>query len=248
VIFVRSAIFNVLFYFNLLVQIVPAFVAMFLWRRAMLDVARFWTRTNLWLLRVICDIRVEFRGRERIPPGPLLVACKHQSMWETFALLMLLPDPAYIMKRELMWIPFFGWYTWKAGMIGINRSKGSRALAEMTAAARQALAHKRQIVIFPEGTRRPPGAPPRYKYGIAHLYGELGAHCLPVALNSGLFWPRRSWWRYPGTIRVEALEPIPPGMSKDTFFAQLQDVIETTTARLIMEGEHELASKGIVRQ
>ena len=246
-IFLRSAIFNIVFYLNLLVQIVPAFAAMFLWRTAMLDIARFWTRTNLWLLRAICDIDVEFRGSERIPRGPLLVACKHQSMWETFALLMMLPDPAYIMKRELMWIPFFGWYTWKAGMIGINRTKGSQASAQMAARAREALAHKRQIVIFPEGTRRPPGAPPRYKYGVAHLYTELGARCLPIALNSGLFWPRRSWLRYPGTIRIEALEPIPAGLSKEVFFTKIRDDIEIATARLLGEGERELAERGIAR-
>jgi 1-acyl-sn-glycerol-3-phosphate acyltransferase len=248
VIFLRSAIFNVLFYLNILVQIIPAFAAMFLWRTAMLDVARFWTRTNLWLLRVICHIKVEFRAAEKIPAGPLLVACKHQSMWETFALLMILPDPAYIMKRELMWIPFFGWYTWKAGMIGINRSRGTHALAQMTERARAELARRRQIVIFPEGTRRPPGAPPRYKHGVAHLYTSLDARCLPIALNSGLFWPRRSWLRYPGTIRVEALNAIPPGLGKDAFLAKLQDEIEAATARLIAQGERELAESGVKRR
>jgi 1-acyl-sn-glycerol-3-phosphate acyltransferase len=248
VIFLRSAIFNVLFYLNILVQIIPAFAAMFLWRTAMLDVARFWTRTNLWLLRVICDIKVEFRAAEKIPAGPLLVACKHQSMWETFALLMILPDPAYIMKRELMWIPFFGWYTWKAGMIGINRSRGTHALAQMTERARAELARRRQIVIFPEGTRRPAGAPPRYKHGVAHLYTSLDARCLPIALNSGLFWPRRSWLRYPGTIRVEALDAIPPGVGKDAFLAKLQDEIEAATARLIAQGERELAESGVKRR
>jgi 1-acyl-sn-glycerol-3-phosphate acyltransferase len=248
VIFFRSAIFNVLFYLNILVQIIPAFAAMFLWRTAMLDVARFWTRTNLWLLRAICGIKVEFRATEKIPAGPLIVACKHQSIWETFALLMILPDPAYIMKRELMWIPFFGWYTWKAGMIGINRSRGTQALAQMTEHARAELARMRQIVIFPEGTRRPPGAPPRYKHGVAHLYTSLDARCLPIALNSGLFWPRRSWLRYPGTIRVEALDAIPAGLSKDAFFAKIQDEIETATARLIAQGEHELTKSGIKRR
>jgi 1-acyl-sn-glycerol-3-phosphate acyltransferase len=247
VIFLRSAIFNVLFYLNILVQIIPAFAAMFLWRTAMLDVARFWARTNLWLLRAVCNIKVEFRGTEKIPAGPLLVACKHQSMWETFALLMILPDPAYIMKRELMWIPLFGWYTWKAGMIGINRSRGSKALAQMTERAWDELARRRQIVIFPEGTRRPPGAPPRYKHGVAHLYTFLDACCLPIALNSGLFWPRRSWWRYPGTIRVEVLDMIPSGLSKHAFLAKLQEEIEAATARLIAQGERELAENGIKR-
>lgn len=246
-IFLRSAIFNVLFYLNLLIQIIPAVAALLLWRTAMLDIARFWARTNLWLLRAICGVRVEFRGVERIPAGPLLVACKHQSIWETFALLMILPDPAYIMKRELMWIPLFGWCTWKAGMIGINRSKGPQAIAQMTARAREELARERQIVIFPEGTRRPAGAVPRYKYGVAHLYAELGVRCLPIALNSGLFWPRRSWLRYPGTIRVEALDVIAAGLSKEIFFERLRNEVETATARLIAQGDRELTAKGIKR-
>jgi 1-acyl-sn-glycerol-3-phosphate acyltransferase len=188
----RSVLFNVLFYLNLLVQLVAALPTLVMPRWGILAVARFWARTNLWLLRVVCGIKVEFRGLAKIPPGPLLVAAKHQSLWETFALLLILPDPAYIMKRELMWIPFFGWYAWKAGMIPVDRSKGSQALADMNACARAELARNRQIIIFPEGTRRPPGAEPRYKYGVVHLYRETGVTCLPIALNSGLFWPRRS--------------------------------------------------------
>jgi 1-acyl-sn-glycerol-3-phosphate acyltransferase len=153
----------------------------------------------------------------------------------------LLHDPTFIMKRELMWIPFFGWFAWKADMISVDRSKGSQALADMNARARAELARNRQIVIFPEGTRRPPGAEPRYKYGVAHLYVETGVPCLPVALNSGLFWPRRSFRRYPGTIRVEVLDPIPPGLDKDAFFERLQRDVEAATARLVAEGERELA-------
>ncbi len=163
-----------------------------------------------------------FADSIKIPSGPLLVAAKHQSLWETFALITLFRDPAYIMKRELMWIPFFGWYTWKAGMITVNRGRGSQALAAMNASARTELARGRQIIIFPEGTRRAPGAEPRYKYGVAHLYADMNVACLPVALNSGLFWPRRSFRRYPGTIRVEILDPIPPGLGKDAFFERMQ--------------------------
>jgi 1-acyl-sn-glycerol-3-phosphate acyltransferase len=238
---IRSVIFNVLFYLNLLAQIIAALPTLLMPRRGILAVARFWARTNIWLLRVVCGIKVEFRGLDKIPPGPLLVAAKHQSSWETFALLLILPDPAYIMKRELMWIPFFGWYAWKAGMIAIDRSKGSQALADMNACARAELERNRQIIIFPEGTRRAPGAPPRYKYGVVHLYAETGVPCLPLALNSGLFWPRRSIRRYPGVIVVEALDPIPPGLAKEAFFERLQRDVETATARLIAEGERELA-------
>ena len=232
----RSIIFNVLFYLNLFVQIIAALPTLVMPRWGIIWVAKFWARSNLWLLRVICGTKVEFRGLEKIPCGPLLVSSKHQSLWETFALLPLLSDPAYIMKRELMWIPFFGWYTWKAGMIAVDRGKGSQALAEMNASARQEAARGRQIIIFPEGTRRPPGAEPRYKYGIVHLYAELGIPCLPIALNSGLFWPRRSIRRYPGTIRVEVLDPIPPGLGKEAFFERLQREVEAATARLVAEG------------
>jgi 1-acyl-sn-glycerol-3-phosphate acyltransferase len=149
------------------------------------------------------------------------------------------------MKRELMWIPFFGWFSWKAGMIPVNRGKRSQALAELSVSVRQELARNRQIVIFPEGTRRAPGAEPSYKYGVTHLYVETSAVVLPIALNSGLFWPRRSFRRFPGTVIVEVLDPIAPGLSKEDFAAKLQQTIETATARLITEGERELARNGI---
>ena len=241
---IRSVVFNVLFYLNLLMHFIAAIPTLAMPRWGIIAVARFWARTNLWLLRMVCGIRVEFRGVEKIPPGPLLVSSKHQSLWETFALLLILPDPAYIMKRELMWIPFFGWYTWKAGMIPVDRSRGSQALAEMNACARREAERNRQIIIFPEGTRRPPGAEPKYKYGVVHLYAEMGVPCLPIALNSGLFWPRRSIRRYPGTIRVEVLDPIPPGLGKDEFFERLQGEVEAATARLVAVGERELGRSG----
>jgi 1-acyl-sn-glycerol-3-phosphate acyltransferase len=156
-------------------------------------------------------------------------------MWETFTLLLLFAEPTYIVKRELTWIPFFGWYIWKARVIPVDRGSRVRALVRMTARVRRALKEGRQIIIFPEGTRRAPGAPPAYKYGIVHIYAETGVPCLPVALNSGLFWGRRSFLRHPGTITVEVLDPIPPGLDKDVFIERLQRDIETATDRLIAE-------------
>ncbi len=241
----RSLLFNILFYLNLCLYLIAALPTLIMSRRRILAVARHWANTNLWLLRAVCGIRVEFRGVGKIPAGPLLVSSKHQSLWETFALLLILSDPAYIMKRELMWIPLFGWYAWKAGMIPVDRQKGSQALAEMNACARRELARGRQIIIFPEGTRRPPGGEPRYKYGVVHLYAETGVSCLPVALNSGLFWPRRSFRRNPGTVRVEVLDPIPTGLGKDEFFERLQHDVEAATARLVAEGERELVENGV---
>jgi 1-acyl-sn-glycerol-3-phosphate acyltransferase len=237
---VRSVLFNVLFYLNLLVHLIAALPTLVLPRRAIIEVARFWARTNIWLLRLTCGVRVEFRGLSRIPPGPLLVAAKHQSLWETFALLIWLPDPAYIMKRELMWIPFFGWYLMKADQVPIDRKAGSQALAEMNERARIEAARGRQILIFPEGTRRAPGTPPAYKFGVAHLYANLGVPCLPVAINTGLFWPRRKFMRYPGTAVIEFLEPIAPGAERDAFFEELKRAIEEACDRLLREGQAEL--------
>ena len=241
VLVIRSIIFNILFYLNLFAQLIAALPTLLMPRWGILAVGRFWARTNLWLLRTVCGLDASFHGLDKIPPGPLLVAAKHQSMWETFALLLILPDPAYIMKRELMWIPFFGWYAWKAGMIAVDRRRGSQALLDMNASARRELARNRQIIIFPEGTRRPPGAEPRYKYGVAHLYAEMGVPCLPIALNSGLFWPRRSLRRYPGTVRVEVLDLIPPGLGKEAFFERLQRAVEAATARLVAIGRRDRA-------
>src|SRR5262249_52046878 len=237
VVLIRSVIFNVMFYLNLVVYCIAAIPTLAMPRRAIVTVVKIWAKTNLFLLRAVCGIDVEIRGREKIPPGALLVGSKHQSLWETFALFTLFDDPAFILKRELMWIPFIGWYSWKARLIPVNRGKRAQALADMTDCARRELAHGRQIIIFPEGTRRAPGAAPTYKFGVAHLYGETGVACLPLALNSGLFWPRRSFRRYPGTIVVEILDKVAPGLSKQQFAGELQRAIESATARLVVEGE-----------
>jgi 1-acyl-sn-glycerol-3-phosphate acyltransferase len=244
VVIVRSILYNLAFYLNLGVLLLGAVVTIVLPRRAVLQMATLWGRTSVWLLRVICGTRVEYRGLEKLPKGPLIVAAKHQSSWETFALLWLFDDFTFIVKRELMWIPIFGWCMWKGGMVPVDRGAGSQALAAMTLHAREKVGSGRQLIIFPEGTRRPAGAEPRYKFGVAHLYSELGVPCVPVALNSGLFWPRRKFLRYPGTIVVEILDPIPPGLDKITFFARVQNDIETATARLVAEGRAELASNG----
>jgi 1-acyl-sn-glycerol-3-phosphate acyltransferase len=238
-ILVRSILFNILFYVNLTVHMIAALPTLALPHPALRMFIRSYARTSLWLLRVVCGTKVEWRGVDKLPKGACIVACKHQSAWETFALYAVLDDPIYILKRELMWIPLFGWYMRKAGLIAIDRSAGMAALARMTSRARQALAgpRPRQLVIFPEGTRRPPGAAPDYKPGIVYLYGKTDVPCVPLALNSGIYWPRRSWRRLPGTIVAEILDPIPPGLDKDAFFTRLRDGIEATSTRLLQESE-----------
>jgi 1-acyl-sn-glycerol-3-phosphate acyltransferase len=236
-ILLRSIVFNVLFYLNTLVYLVIALPTFFMPYRAIIAVARSWGATNLVLLRVVAGIDIDVRGAEKIPKGAIIVAAKHQSAWETFALLPLFDNPVFIVKRELQWIPIFGWLMVKGRMVPVDRSAGSQALKAMTERARIELADNRQLIIFPEGTRRPAGAEPRYKHGVAHLYAEEGVPCVPIALNSGLFWPRRSIRRLPGTVLVEILDPIAPGLDEEVFFERLKSAIEAATARLIAESQ-----------
>ena len=233
----RSIFFNLAFYVNFLVQAVLFSPVLLLPERCFWPIGRFWVASSLWLHRTICGVDDEVRGRENIHPGGLLVASKHQSTWETLRLTQLFSRPSFVLKRQLLWIPLFGWYMWKAHMIPIDRSKGVAAVPEMLEHARRAIAEGRQIIIFPEGTRRPPGAPALYRKGVARLYSELGVSCLPIALNSGLFWPRHSLEHRPGTILADILAPIPAGYDGEDFTAELERRIEAATARLIAESK-----------
>ncbi|WP_232630604.1 lysophospholipid acyltransferase family protein [Methylobacterium sp. Leaf118] len=239
----RSLAFNLCFYVaTALIALLglPALVS----RKGVIRVAQFWGRTVVWLLRVVGGTRVEFRGLENIPEGPLLVAAKHQSALETIALTVPFADFGYVLKRELMWIPVIGWYFSRGGMVPIDRSKGSKVMAAMNAAAIEAIGQCRQLIIFPEGTRRPAGAPAAYKQGASHLYTALNVPCLPVALNTGLYWRRRGFRRMPGTTVIEFLPAIPPGLPRLEFLAQVQERIETASAALLAEGRADLARHG----
>lgn len=232
----RSLLFNVAFYVNLTLFLVLGFPFYFTPRKWSVRALQAWARTSLWLLRALVGTRIEVRGVEHIPPGAALVAGKHQSFWETFAILPYLDDPAMVLKKELTWIPLFGWFIHKFRMIAVERSAGTAALRNLITRGKEEIAAGRQIVIMPEGTRRAPGDPPAYKPGAAALYGALGVPCIPFALNSGLFWPRRKFLRYPGTIVLEFLPAIPPGLPRKEFQARLESAIETATARLVAEG------------
>ena len=157
IILLRSLAFNALFYLNTLLFLIAALPTFFMPYRAIVEVAKSWGRVNLVLLRAVAGIKYEVRGLEKLPPGPLIVASKHQSAWETFALLPLLDNPVFILKRELQWIPVFGWLTIKGRMVPVDRGGGSQALAAMIERARVELADNRQLIIFPEGTRRAGG-------------------------------------------------------------------------------------------
>jgi 1-acyl-sn-glycerol-3-phosphate acyltransferase len=234
-IFLRSILFNILFYISLAMLMLVCLPLLLFNRRIVSIVGHVWAQMFLWLLRVVCGLKVEFRGLENIPKGGVILAPKHQSVWETFALIHHAPEFCFILKRELMWIPLFGWYLSRSGQIAIDRAKASTALAQAVRKSREAVEDGRQLIIFPEGTRRPAGAEPQYKFGVAAIYHDSGVPCVPVALNSGLFWARRSFLRRPGTVVVEYLPAIEPGLDKRVFMKRLMDEIETATHRITQE-------------
>jgi 1-acyl-sn-glycerol-3-phosphate acyltransferase len=235
-IFLRSLLYNVAFYVVtavMLVATLPLFFFLPQWFG--MAVVREWAMTCVLLHRWIAGGRLEVRGIENVPPGGCLIASKHQSFFETFALIPLLKNPTIVMKESIRWWPIFGQYTIKTGMIHVDREGRTAALRALSARAAEEIAKGREIIIFPEGTRREPGAPADYQTGIALLYKSLNVPVAPVALNSGLFWPRRSFLRYPGTIVFEFLPPIPPGLDSRTFLNRLQTSIEEASARLASE-------------
>lgn len=190
---------------------------------------RLWSKATLWGLRVFAGTHMRITGP--IPRGPVLVAAKHMSMWDTLALHLALEDPGIVLKRELLSIPFYGWYLGKAAAIPIERTGAARALRQMREAAQKVLREGRPVLIFPEGTRRKPGAPPTYKPGVAGLYTMLEVACVPVALDSGLYW--QGFWKRPGTITLAFLETIPSGLARREFMPLLEKRIEEATAKLI---------------
>jgi 1-acyl-sn-glycerol-3-phosphate acyltransferase len=233
--FLRSLVFNVLFYINLTILVIGGMPCMIFGRAAILGLARTWGYSSIWLHERICGLKVEFRGLENIPQKGCIIAAKHESIWETFALTTQARDFTYILKRELTFLPIFGQYLLVADQIAINRKSRSIAMRQLIEKAGAAIAEGRVIFIFPEGTRRPAGAPPAYKSGVAHLYAAANAPCVPVALNSGLFWPRRKFLRRPGTIVVEFLPIIEAGLPIAEFAAILQERIESACERLYTE-------------
>jgi len=231
----RSLLFNLAFYLWTAFLGIAALPMAVTPRRWTMIFGSWWSGTVLWLARVIAGIDYELRGSERLPAGSVIIAMKHQSAWDTLATPVLFHDPAIVAKRELLWIPLYGWYARRAGMIPVDRGAGATALRRMVEHALRAVALQRPIVIFPEGTRTAVGARRAYHPGVAALYSRLGIPVVPVALNSGLFWSRRSFMKHPGKIVVELLPPIPPGWERRRFLTELQERIETATERLVAE-------------
>jgi len=234
---VRSLIYNIYFYITVSLLAVFGSVV-FLWPgpNPVLLIVRTWGRASLWGLKHICGVTYELRGAENIPHGTrFIVASKHQSIMETFTLPIYFHNISYVHKKELFYLPFFGWLMWKGAQIGVDRSGRFGVMKSLIAECQRAVGRGRTICVFPEGTRRPVDAEPRYKYGISALYEALELPVLPIALNSGLVWKRRSFMHPPGRFIVEIMPLIPAGMPKEEFLAQLQDVIETKSNALVAE-------------
>ena len=204
-------------------------------REGVWGLVRTWVAAVEWGLRVLVGCRVEVRGREHLPSGGALIAGKHMAMLDTIVPLDALPDAAFVFKRELAKLPFWGWYMAKLDNLPVDRQGGAAALRAMVHGARERMAQGRQVMIFPEGTRAEPGAAPDYKPGVAGLYRELGVPVTPMATNSGLCWPPHGFIRYPGVVTYAFLAPIPAGMKRASFMAVLEDTLEAASDALIAE-------------
>jgi 1-acyl-sn-glycerol-3-phosphate acyltransferase len=231
--FLRSVLFAVAFYTFTAVSSVASSVVSILRPKSLHGFSRGWSHCWLFLYRVICGVRYEVRGREHLPAGGCILAMKHQSVWDTCALFAIFDEPVYVLKSELMLIPFFGWTLARLGCVPVKRGTGRSALESMIRGTRAALDAGHTVVIFPEGTRTAVGAPAAYKSGISHLCAELGVGCVPVALNSGLLWPRRRFLKPPGVITVEILPPIPAGLDRKALMDLLVERIESASLRLL---------------
>lgn len=229
--FFRSTAFSIAFFLWHLVLCVFFLWLFLLPRRFLMPVVRFYLRGIAWMERHILGLDWQLIGRENLPEGPCIVAPKHQSAWETMKLHFVLRDPAIVLKRELMYVPIWGWYVFRAGAVPVDRGAGGKALRGMIRAAKEMAKAGREIVIFPQGTRVLPGQHETYKIGVAALYEGLKLPVVPIALNSGLFWPKRGTKRG-GTVTMEILPPIPPGLGRETMMKRLEDELEAASVRL----------------
>jgi 1-acyl-sn-glycerol-3-phosphate acyltransferase len=229
----RSLFFNVGWYVGTTTLAIAGSPILLMPRRFVVAWSLVWIDFCLWWLRITCRLTHRVSGLENMPTGPVIFACKHQSSWETLAFSRLFPGAATVMKRELVLIPIVGWAMARAGNIAVERGDGAKALRGLVKQAKATLEEGRSILIFPEGTRVAVGDEKPYQVGTAALYRQLGVPVVPVALNSGLFWGRRKFIKWPGVIDVEILPAIPPGLGRDVFMATLRESIEGATNRLV---------------
>jgi 1-acyl-sn-glycerol-3-phosphate acyltransferase len=234
---IRSLVFDALLY-SLMLVMGLLFAPLALWSSAGAFFAcKTYARLVLWLLKVICGLHSEVRGR--VPDGEVIVCSKHQSFLDILILVRALPRAKFVMKRELRWAPVLGLYALRIGSTPVARGARSQAMKDMVSRAEHSGSEAGQLIIYPQGTRVAPGARLPYKIGAGVLYDRLGQPCVPAATNAGVFWGRRSPYRRPGLAVVEFLDPIPPGLAIPDFMARIAEVIETASDRLMREAGFE---------
>ena len=231
----RSLAFNVFFFAWLALVLVVMVLFLPLPRRVMQNAVRVWTHVMGRGLKAIIGLDFEVRGRQHIPPGGVVFACKHQSAWETMAFHILFSDTTYVIKKELFAVPLFGWYARKVQSIPVDRAGGAATLRRLIRNARTQIAAGRPLVIFPEGRRMAPGERGAYHPGVFALYKQARATVVPVALNSGLFWGRRQFVKHPGVIVIEFLDAMPEGLNRNQFLAELKSRVEAVSDHLADE-------------
>jgi 1-acyl-sn-glycerol-3-phosphate acyltransferase len=234
-IWLRSAVFSVLalsWTAVLSLLYLPLLLAP---RRVMQRASALWCRGLIALVGVCCGLRWRVIGRENLPEGAAVIAAKHQSAWDTLIFHVLVNDPVFVLKRELLAVPLVGWYMRKAGSIAVDRGAGFRAMKRMLPEVERALADGAQVIVFPEGTRTAPGQRRPYQPGIAAIYARVDTPIVPIALNSGMFWSRRGFLKFPGVITLRILPPMPLGMHRTAFMDELERRIEETTELLCAE-------------
>jgi 1-acyl-sn-glycerol-3-phosphate acyltransferase len=228
----RSLLFNFIFFGSSAFILVGALILLPFPRKATQKCFQIWMKYMMWLLKVLVGLDYKITGRENLPEGPVVIACKHQSAWDVGIFLILFSDPAYILKKELLSVPVYGWLLRKTRMIAINRDGGASALKDMMQQTRKTVAAGRSVVIFPEGTRSAPDCKGTYHPGVAALYKTANVPLVPAALNSGCFWSRRGFTKRPGTITLEFQPPISKGLKAREFMEELENCIETASRNL----------------
>jgi len=230
---IKSLLFMLWLYGSMIVMAIVCSPALLFPRRVSLDIIKLWARWALVMARWLCGVRVEFRGLEHRPSGAALLAGKHMSMLDTIAPFLILDDPCYVLKRELLNLPFFGWFAARSGMVAVRREDAAKALKKMVADCRERLSEARQIVIFPEGTRSDPGEDADYRPGVAALYRDLDVPCHLLATNSGVYWPGHGIDRKPGVVVYEFLPPLPAGLKRPELMREMKARIEDASSALI---------------
>lgn len=223
----RSILFQIVFYGWTLILCIVFIPTLFFGRRAAYLMPYCWTKSLPFILKWVCGIQIEIRGLENLPKqNGYIIASKHQSALETLVFHPIIPNVFCVLKRELLWLPIAGLYAWRTGCVGIDRSGGAVTMRKMLAGVQKNLKKGMNLIIFPEGTRTKPGSKKPYSPGVALLYEQCQVPVVPVAVNSGYFWPKNSVQKYPGTAVIEFLKPIPAGLHRRAFMEELYERIE----------------------